>query len=133
MYDSGKIIIGLIIFTALFTSPFWYNISEGKEAIKAPQLVLPSNKNVKTCVNTTEFMRTRHMVLLNNWRYEVVRLAKRTYLSADQKEFNMSLTGTCLNSHSNSSQFCDRCHSYMAVSPYCWDCHTEINKPEVKQ
>jgi hypothetical protein len=35
----------------------------------------------------------------------------------------MSLTNTCLDCHPNKDTFCDRCHNYMAVSPYCWDCH----------
>jgi hypothetical protein len=37
----------------------------------------------------------------------------------------MSLTRTCLDCHSNKAEFCDRCHTYMAVDPYCWDCHVE--------
>ncbi len=133
MYDSGKIIIGLIIFAGIFTSPFWYDLSGGKEALKAPVLVLPTKADQQVCVNTLEYMRADHMVLLNDWRYEVVRLGDRTYQSPDHKEFNMSLTGTCLNCHANSAQFCDQCHSYIGETPYCWECHTEINKPENMQ
>jgi hypothetical protein len=25
--------------------------------------------------------------------------------------------------HSNKTKFCDQCHNYMGVAPYCWDCH----------
>jgi len=25
--------------------------------------------------------------------------------------------------HSNKKEFCDKCHNYMAVVPYCWSCH----------
>jgi hypothetical protein len=35
----------------------------------------------------------------------------------------MSLTGTCLDCHSDKEKFCDACHTYSAVDPYCWDCH----------
>ncbi len=132
MYDAGKIIVGLIIFVGLFTSPIWYDLANGKAALKEPQLVLPQQPNQKECVENTEFMRTNHMVLLDDWRNEVVREGKRTFVSDNHKTYNMSLSGTCLNCHSNTSQFCDQCHNYMGVSPYCWDCHIEINKPESK-
>jgi hypothetical protein len=123
MYDSGKIIIGLIIFVGLFTSPIWYDLSRGKAALQKPVLTLPSKENQKECVASAEYMREDHMVLLDDWRYEVVRK------SANGKSYNMSLEKSCLNCHSNPSQFCDQCHNYVGVSPYCWDCHTE-NIPE---
>ncbi len=129
MYDSGKIIIGLIIFVGLFTSPIWYDLSCGKAALQKPVLTLPSKENQKECVASAEYMREGHMVLLDDWRYEVVRKAKRNYISANGKSYNMSLEKSCLNCHSNPSQFCDQCHNYVGVSPYCWDCHTE-NLPE---
>ena len=37
----------------------------------------------------------------------------------------MSLTNTCLGCHSNKAQFCDQCHNYLEVTPYCWDCHVD--------
>ena len=40
MYDSGKIIFGLIIFLGLFTYPIWFNIAGGKPSEK-PNLILP--------------------------------------------------------------------------------------------
>jgi hypothetical protein len=30
---------------------------------------------------------------------------------------------TCLECHSNKTKFCDQCHNYLDVQPYCWDCH----------
>ena len=30
---------------------------------------------------------------------------------------------SCLDCHSDKSSFCDRCHNYVAVDPYCWECH----------
>ena len=115
MYDKGKIIIGLIIFVGLFTSPIWYDLLSGKAALKQPDLVLPSKENQKLCVADSTYMRTNHMTLLNDWRYEVVRLGKRNYISDNHKNFDMSLTGTCLNCHSNAAQFCDQCHNYMGL------------------
>ena len=34
-----------------------------------------------------------------------------------------SLTLECLSCHSNKDKFCDECHEYLKVKPYCWDCH----------
>lgn len=129
MYDKGKIIIGLIIFAGFFTAPFWYNISNGKEALKKPELVLPTKEGQKECVEPVTFMRADHMVLLNDWRYLVVRKGGRNYVSGTGKDFNMSLTNTCLNCHSNTAQFCDKCHTYVGVTPYCWDCHEKSINP----
>ena len=120
MYDSGKIIIGLIIFVGLFTSPIWYDVLNGKAALKGPNLVLPVKEDQKECVADTKFMRTNHMMLLNDWRYEVVRESNREYVSDHHHRiFDKSLTGTCLSCHSNTKQFCDQCHNYMSVAPYC--------------
>ena len=44
---------------------------------------------------------------------------------ADGKTVTMSLSGTCMSCHPNKKEFCDACHDYLAVSPYCWDCHVE--------
>ena len=33
--------------------------------------------------------------------------------------------GSCMSCHANKDKFCDRCHDYLAVKPYCWDCHVE--------
>jgi len=129
MYDSGKILLGLIIFIGLFTSPIWYDLASG-EASNKPNIVLPVNENMNECVASTEYMRTSHMDLLNEWRDEVVREGKRIYTSPNGKEFEMSLTKTCTNCHYNKTEFCDQCHDYLGVTPYCWDCHIEPPKTE---
>ena len=121
MYDAGKIIGGLIIFLALITSPIWYNMASGK-ADFVPQLKYVTSE--KQCVMPTEYMKTRHMDLLNTWRTEVVRNGNRIFTSPDGREYNMSLTNTCMDCHSNKADFCDQCHNYSAVGqPNCWDCH----------
>ena len=131
MYDAGKIIVGLIIFIGLFTSPIWYDLSSGESSNK-PNIVLPVNEDIKECVASTQYMRASHMDLLNEWRDEVVRKGNRIYTSPNGKEFEMSLTKTCTNCHSNKTEFCDRCHDYLGVTPYCWDCHVEPPKTESK-
>jgi hypothetical protein len=127
MYNGGKIIAGLILFLCLITFPVWYNMVRGKAAYR-PELKIVTNE--KQCVESTEYMRIEHMQLLDDWRNTVVRENKRTYVAHDGKEYNMSLSNTCLNCHSNKADFCDQCHNYVEVTPTCWNCHVipEENK-----
>jgi hypothetical protein len=128
MNDRNKIIAGLIVFLALFTFPVWYNLGK---AAPAPELKLTDKaKEAKTCVMSTEYMRSHHMQVLDLWRHSVVRNAERTFVNAEGKEFNMSLSNTCLDCHSNKADFCDKCHNYASVTPYCWDCHIDNPKGE---
>ena len=123
MKDKKLIITGLIIFIVITTFPFWYN--RGKAA-PAPELQLTDKaKAAKVCVRSTEYMKAEHMQLLDVWREAVVRRGERIYVNPDGKEFNMSLSNTCLDCHSNKTEFCDRCHNYASVRPYCWDCHID--------
>jgi hypothetical protein len=124
MRDAGKIIVGLIIFLVLMTSPLWFNaLSAG--SVARPELSPPPNGS-EECVEGVEYMRAFHMDLLNEWRDEVVREGNRDYVSTTNgRTFDMSLSRTCMDCHSNKSEFCDRCHTFTAVSPYCWDCHVE--------
>jgi hypothetical protein len=76
------------------------------------------------CVMDAAYMKGFHMDVLNDWRDVVVRDGKRLHKTDDGRVYNMSLSKTCLDCHSNKEQFCDRCHNYMSVDPYCWSCHT---------
>jgi hypothetical protein len=128
MSDKKYIILGLIIFVVIVTFPLWYN--RGKAA-PAPDLILTEKaKAAKVCVRSTDYMKAEHMQLLDVWRDSVVRRGARIYVSSDGKEYNMSLSKTCLDCHSNKAEFCDRCHNYASVRPYCWDCH--IDNPKEK-
>ena len=123
MKDKKLIITGLIIFIVITTFPFWYN--RGKAA-PAPELHLTDKAiAAKVCVRSTEYMKAEHMQLLDVWREAVVREGERIYVNPDGKEFNMSLSNTCLDCHANKTEFCDRCHNYASVRPYCWDCHID--------
>lgn len=136
LYDGGKIIIGLVIFVAFATFPFYYNIGK-VNAKPEPKTDTPAiqewekQNGKKECVESKEFMRTEHMQLLNNWRDSVVRDGYRGYISdTSQKRFNMSLQNECMRCHSNKKKFCDECHNYMAVKPYCFDCHIAPKEDE---
>lgn len=126
MFDSGKIFLGIIIFVALFTYPVWYLFTTG-EAAKKPGLVLPEGEDQLECVHSAEFMRASHMDLLNDWRDKVVREGQRIYINPAGNKFEMSMTKTCIGCHSNKAEFCDQCHNYLEVNPYCWDCHIDPN------
>jgi hypothetical protein len=122
MFDRGKIITGLIIGIGLLSYPFWP--SAGKWAGKVPEPELsPKAKEAKECVEPKSFIRTEHMRLLDAWRDQAVRRANRVYKSSNGKIYDISLQNTCMECHPNKSTFCDQCHNYMGVAPYCWDCH----------
>jgi len=123
MYDAGKIIPGLVVFLVLITFPVWYNAASGKASyVPDPQIITTA----PACVAPTDYMKAAHMDLLNQWRDEVVREGQREYIAPDGKVYQKSLSNTCMDCHSNKTEFCDRCHDYMAVGqPNCWECHVE--------
>lgn len=124
IYNGGKILLGLIIFVALVTFPFY--ISKGKTIAKIElKYDTPEIQKMveKKCVEPKEFMRSEHMQMLNDWRDSVVRDGNKIFINSKGEHFDMSLQNTCMKCHSNKKNFCDKCHNYMAVKPYCWDCH----------
>jgi hypothetical protein len=121
MYDAGKIILGIVVFLVLITFPFWFTLALGNPDYQ-PEPEMPSGR----CVEEREYMVHWHMDLLNDWRDSVVRDGNRMYVSRDFGDrYEMSLTRTCMSCHKSKEKFCDRCHDYTAVDPYCWDCHVE--------
>lgn len=118
MYDRGKIITGLVIFVALMTFPIWYNTGS---AGPLPNLEKPEGK--KACVAEISYMRSSHMVLLNEWRDEVLRDDKRDMIEVGGEKYERSLMLGCMKCHTDKKKFCDQCHEYTAAKPYCWDCH----------
>ena len=122
LYDGKKIIAGLVVFLVLVSFPVWYN-AMARTSAERPVLELPDKQVHPNCVAPVEDMRANHMDVLNDWRNAVVRDGERVYAAFDGTEYNMSLSQTCLDCHSNKEAFCDRCHDYVGVTPYCWDCH----------
>jgi hypothetical protein len=68
-------------------------------------------------------MRTSHMKLLDDWRDEVLRDGDRTPIEVDGVKYEKSLMNGCMKCHEDKKKFCDECHTYASVKPYCWDCH----------
>ena len=130
MNDKKWIILGLVIFLSLLSFPLWYNLLfKGAQAAPKAQPVLTEKaKAAGRCVMSTDYMTAQHMKLLDLWRTSVVRNAEREYVNDQGKTFEMSLSNTCLDCHSNKTEFCDSCHNYASVRPYCWDCHIENPK-----
>jgi len=119
MHDTGKVIVGVIIFLVLISFPIWYNVAS-ETATYRPVLEKPLGAE---CVRATSYMTGYHMDLLNEWRDEVVREDDRFFEGPGGVKMEKSLTNTCLSCHQNKDQFCDQCHDYAGVQPYCWDCH----------
>jgi hypothetical protein len=122
MYDGGKIIVGLIIFLVLATFPIWFTQAAG-DASKRPDPQLPETE--KECVESKEFMKAWHMDLLDQWRDSVVRDGNRFYEASDEEKHLMSLTDGCMKCHTDHKKFCNECHDFAGVEPYCWDCHIQ--------
>jgi hypothetical protein len=124
MRDRAVIYGGLAAFLALITFPFSYDLAGGRTS-RAPDLKLPAEET--QCVAPLDYMKSSHMELLLEWRDSVVRRDQRKFTAFDNREYTMSLSGTCLKScHTSKAEFCDRCHSYAGVQgPYCMDCHVD--------
>lgn len=121
MRDRPVILIGLVAFLGLITFPIWYNTAAGTDSA-APKLQKAAKGDA--CLYGTEYMRNNHMDVLVKWRDEVVRNGNRLVEIGGQP-YEMSLTKTCLDCHTSKAEFCDQCHHYAGVAPYCWDCHVD--------
>ena len=136
IYDKGPVFLGIVVFLALALFPFYNNFGKTNKKpdpkTDTPGIIEYEKLNgKKECVEPKAFMRGEHMVLLNDWRDGVVRDAYRVYLStANSRTFNMSIQNGCMKCHSSKKKFCDECHNYMAVVPFCWDCHIQPKEKE---
>jgi hypothetical protein len=124
MYDTGKILIGVAIFLIIAIFPFLLGVSKSSQA---PNPVILKAKG-EQCVESAAYMRANHMQMLDQWRDDVVRLNDRTYTNTSGVSFNKSLSNTCKDCHANKTEFCDNCHEYSSVRPYCWECHVETKE-----
>jgi hypothetical protein len=124
LYNRGIILAGIAVFLIVATFPFW---RQAGRTAPPPDLKLdtPAIERLKEklCVEPAPYMRANHMKLLAAWRDGAVREGNRSYRAADGKVYEIRLTGTCLECHSNKEQFCDRCHNYAGAKPNCWSCH----------
>ena len=130
--NKNTIIAGLAIFVIAVLYPLWFNMVTVTQAAPEPELSAKA-KAAKKCVLDKYDMRANHMSLLDEWRDSVVRDADRMYKGTNGKSFNMSLStgeNSCLGCHEDKAKFCDSCHTYASVTPYCWECHTNPKEIE---
>lgn len=109
---------GLLLFFFAVTYAFWQE-GEAKK-IPTPTAKAPD----KHCVESREYMRSSHMLLLDKWRKSAVREGERIHVTPDGREFEKNLS-TCFECHV-SRGFCVRCHSYASAKPDCFECHHEM-------
>ena len=79
--------------------------------------------NPGKCVAPTEEMRRNHMEMLKHQRDRTLRQGIRgepASLNACIECHSSKTNGSVLGSNEN---FCQACHSYVAVKLDCWDCH----------
>lgn len=79
--------------------------------------------NPGKCVAPTEEMRRNHMEMLKHQRDRTLRQGIRgepASLNACIECHASKTNGSVLGSNEN---FCQACHSYVAVKLDCWDCH----------
>lgn len=117
-----RLIVGVVaaIAALVVAWPAWSRVA-GWNRPEPPAIERPAGG--ARCIEPVAFMRASHMTLLADWRERAVRQGVRTYRATDGREFDISLSRTCLQCHQDKTKFCDRCHDYAAVSPGCWDCH----------
>jgi len=124
MSDKIKVLAGFIIFIGIISIPFWINAGKMKPA---PEPVL-SEKAQKAGFCIEDNMAANHMQILDMFRDTVVRNGERIYTNKKGEKFMMSLsTGpdSCLGCHESKADFCDKCHDYASVDPFCWECHID--------
>ncbi|MDT8447721.1 MAG: sulfate reduction electron transfer complex DsrMKJOP subunit DsrJ [bacterium] len=121
MYNAKIVIPVLLVFLGLLTYPLWSPKGSHQHETHRT-LAQPKGEQ---CVESARWMRANHMQLLENWRHSVVRDQQRTYVATDGKHYDKSLTNTCLGCHGPAEHFCDECHGYTSVKPYCWTCHLD--------
>ena len=119
MRDKTRIAMGLGAFLVFAAFPVW----AGLGAADSAQPELEPAVDPSGCVEDTLGMVARHPGLLNEWRTAVVWGGERFYTSDSGREWEMSLTGTCMECHTSNEAFCQRCHDYADVAPTCWKCH----------
>ena len=77
--DTGRIVLGLVIFLVLVSFPIWYTATQ--RPVGLPARSWSTRQGETQCVESKEYMRAWHMDLLNEWRDSVVREGVRTYTS----------------------------------------------------
>ncbi len=129
-YDANKIVPGLILFVLIVALPSLYTCASGgakaRPEIQKANIAAYNDGELNGCVEDADYMRSYHMDLLDQWRDTAIRDGKRIFISerwGDAHPIEISLSNTCIGCHDSKEDFCDKCHTYAGVDPYCWSCH----------
>jgi hypothetical protein len=101
---------------------------EGKKSSRVPKPHVVIEKGDK-CVEDEAFMKRNHMKLLMHQRDETMHKGIRT------TKYSLQNCIDCHASRKNNSvlgsndNFCQGCHSYVAVKIDCFECHSSKPKP----
>lgn len=123
-WQRSGLLAALLAFGAFATASV-----DAHESSSSGRVALPVHSEVSgdKCVRDTAYMKRHHMDELKHHRKETMRKGIRT------TEF--SLQG-CIDCHADKKTnsvlgkegFCQSCHSYAAVKPDCFECHS--SKPK---
>jgi len=120
--DRTKKILVVAAWVAVLSVPAWWSLLPGTVR-EIPRLEKPAE--AKECVLPAAQMRVNHMTLLISWREDAVRRGDRSPVTVGGRQYEKSLTGTCLSCHAKKDAFCDRCHNAVSSHPACFDCHID--------
>lgn len=127
MYSKVYVAAFIIIFLAIVFSPYYYNITAAEFETKLPELAKPEGDH---CIEDADWMEANHMDLLFEMRTKTIREPGGRYYESKTYpgEIYEGTTHQCFECHTSKADFCDKCHEYNGVKPYCWECH---NTPEI--
>jgi hypothetical protein len=124
----GQICVGLFLSLAV-------NANDGETAAgHIPLPVLPKAKAsysaTQGCVEPTEQMRRLHPSWLDHQRDNTVHLGIRTKKHSLAECINCHVIpneeGKYVNIQKDPQHFCRSCHTYVAVNPGCFECHSSV-------
>lgn len=97
---------------------------------RVPFPMVPKAQAGTECVGEPAEMRRTHMKTLNHGRDVTLRAGARTPATGlqgciDCHAVTDEATGKAV-SHTDPRHFCTTCHTYVAVQPDCFQCHTSL-------
>lgn len=105
----------VVLLALVLVAPLGYSVLQYLSALspKDPQPLLEKpDPKYESCVRDTNYMRFRHMELLNEIREQAVRHG--------QRDFRLD---NCRGCHPSKERFCNRCHEAVNVHLDCFGCH----------
>lgn len=120
MYKGGRIIASLIIFVAVLSFPFFYNMGKANAGPEVDPQQLAYLQSIEPALNMT----ASHPQLFNQWRDQLVRDGKTVYINSEGKKIDINIEK--LAASGPSGQFCVSCHEYTAVKITCTSCHSGL-------